>query len=91
MRRLLHTVMSGKDGRNTTFEVSRRKILLATTTLAAASALGSTAHAQTAQAQTATTAQTQAKYTPTSQGSGRLDLCRGPRRRQLGFSGSHHV
>ena len=64
MRRLLHTVMSGKDGRDTTFEVSRRKILLATTTLAAASALGSTAHAQTAQAQTVTTAQAQAKYTP---------------------------
>ena len=64
MRRLLHTVMSGKGGRDTTFEVSRRKILLATTTLAAASALGSTAHAQTAQAQTVTTAQTQAKYTP---------------------------
>ena len=63
-RQLLHTVMSGKDGRDTTFDVSRRKILLATTTLAAASALGSAAHAQTAQAQTVTTAQAQAKYTP---------------------------
>ena len=63
-RQLLHTVMSGKDGRDTTFDVSRRKILLATTTLAAASALGSPAHAQAAQAQTVTTAQAQAKYTP---------------------------
>ena len=56
--------MSRKDGRDTTCDVSRRNILLATTTLATASALGSAANAQTAQAQPAAPAQTQAKYTP---------------------------
>ena len=58
---MLHTMSGGRD---TMFDVSRRKILLATTTLAAASALGSAAHTQTAQAQTVATAQAQAKYTP---------------------------
>ncbi len=41
-KQLLHTDMIGKDERNGAFDVSRRKILLATTTLAAASALGFT-------------------------------------------------
>ena len=44
--------------------LNRRNILLATTTLAAASAVGSVLHAQLAQAQAATPAQTPAKYTP---------------------------
>ena len=45
--------MSTKDGNNPKQSVSRRNILLAGTTLAAASALGSTTSIQTAQAQPA--------------------------------------
>ena len=44
--------------------LNRRSILLATTTLAAASAVGSVLHAQSVQAQAASPAQTPAKYTP---------------------------
>ena len=44
--------------------LNRRKILLATTTLAAASAVGSAPHVQSVQAQAASPAQSQAKYTP---------------------------
>ena len=56
--------MSRKSGPDTRCDVSRRNILLATTTLAAASAVGSVLHAQSVQAQAAAPAQTPAKYTP---------------------------